>query len=176
MNNKHSLQGRASAPGCLPKALWTARRPGHQLTLLALGIILLTLSFRLQAPGQSFSIDWYKVSGGGGTSTNGLFSLNGTIGQPDAGAAMSGGDFSLVGGFWALNATQTPGLPRLTIRLAAPNAVVVSWPNLGSYALQTNDNLATTNWADYPGSILLQNGTNSVTITPPVGNLFFRLR
>ena len=33
-----------------------------------------------------YSIDWYSVDGGGGTSTNGQYSISGTIGQPDAGA------------------------------------------------------------------------------------------
>jgi hypothetical protein len=38
----------------------------------------------------------------------GGFELCGTIGHPDAGAAMSGGGFELVGGFWAM----PPALPR----------------------------------------------------------------
>lgn len=64
--------------------------------------------------------------------------------------------------------------PPLTIGVNSLNNVVVSWPNLGSYNLQTNANLATTNWGVYTGAVL-NNGTNSVTIAPPVGNLFFRL-
>ena len=48
-----------------------------------------------------FSISWYTIDGGGGTSTGGTFALSGTIGQPDAGAPMTGGSFTLVGGFWA---------------------------------------------------------------------------
>lgn len=47
------------------------------------------------------TIDWYTIDGGGGTSTGGLYTLSGTIGQPDAGTPMSGGSFSIVGGFWA---------------------------------------------------------------------------
>lgn len=47
------------------------------------------------------AIPWSTVDGGGGTSTDGTFSLTGTIGQPDAAPAMTGGGFSLVGGFWA---------------------------------------------------------------------------
>ena len=42
------------------------------------------------ASAQSYSINWYKVAGGGGTSTNAQFSLSGTIGQPDASGAMTG--------------------------------------------------------------------------------------
>ncbi|MDX1555655.1 MAG: hypothetical protein R3212_06490 [Xanthomonadales bacterium] len=48
-----------------------------------------------------FSIDWYTIDGGGGTSTGGVFSLTGTIGQHDASPATAqGGAFSLSGGFW----------------------------------------------------------------------------
>jgi hypothetical protein len=41
------------------------------------------------------------VDGGGGTSTGGVYTLSGTIGQPDASAAMTGGAYTLTGGFWA---------------------------------------------------------------------------
>ena len=33
---------------------------------------------------QNYSIGWWKVAGGGDTSTNGQYSLSGTIGQHDA--------------------------------------------------------------------------------------------
>jgi hypothetical protein len=56
--------------------------------------------------------DWYSVDAGGWMwSTGGDFALGGTIGQPDAGsfaAPLTGGDFELVGGFWA---AATPPLP-----------------------------------------------------------------
>jgi hypothetical protein len=50
-----------------------------------------------------FTIDWFTLDGGGGSSSGGTFSLSATIGQPDAGA-MSGGAFTLGGGFWAVQA------------------------------------------------------------------------
>jgi len=51
------------------------------------------------------------------------------------------------------------------------------WPNTGSYSLQQNNNLATTGgWSTSGYSISTSNGTNSITITPPVENLFFRLK
>jgi hypothetical protein len=79
--------------------------------------IILGLSLILPAAGfaQQYSIDWHKIAGGGGTSSGGQYSLSGTIGQPDASAAMTGGNYSLTGGFWALYALQTPGAPLLTI-------------------------------------------------------------
>ena len=86
-------------------------------------------------------------------------------------------DVGATGGFWALiSVVQTPGLPNLIIAHSG-NSVIVSWPNTGSYTLQQNANLALANgWATSGYSITTTNGTNSVTITPPTGNLFFRLK
>jgi hypothetical protein len=51
--------------------------------------------------GGAFDLSWHTIDGGGSPSAGGGFSLNGTIGQPDAGT-MSGGNYSLAGGFWGL--------------------------------------------------------------------------
>src|SRR5215813_12326001 len=77
---------------------------------------------------QNYSVDWYKVAGGGGTSTGGVYSVSGTIGQPEAGV-LSGGNYNLVGGFWGIiAAVQSPSAPLLTITRTPTNTVVVSWP------------------------------------------------
>src|ERR1035441_7793761 len=140
--------------------------------ILILGLLIPSLSFA-----QSYSIDWYKIAGGGGASTGGTYQVSGTIGQHDAGGAMTGGSYSLTGGFWSLiAAVQTPGLPLLMITLNSQlSTVTVSWPNTGSYTLQQNNNLAGGSWTTSGYTINTSNGTNSVTITPPTGNLFFRL-
>jgi hypothetical protein len=142
---------------------------------LALAIGLPTL-----VHAQSYSIDWYKVSGGGGTSagTNGatIYSVSGTIGQHDASMAMTGGNYALTGGFWSILAlVQQTGAPILSIAQGV-NSAIISWPtpSLG-FVLQTNSNLTSTNWGNYTGTIVTNGASNSVTITPPVGNLFFRL-
>jgi hypothetical protein len=145
---------------------------------IALSFCFLLLAFSFQALAQTnYTIDWYTIDGGGGTSTGGVYAVSGTIGQPDASGAMTGGNYSLTGGFWSLiAAVQTAGLPNLVITFVGPNSIVVSWPNTGSYTLQTNNNLSTSNWLGYGGAISTVNGTNSVTVTPPIGNLFFRLK
>jgi hypothetical protein len=132
--------------------------------------------FAWNATAQSYSIDWYKIAGGGGTSTGGVYAVSGTIGQPDASAAMTGGNYSLTGGFWSLvSVVQTTGLPNLSVAHSG-NSVTVYWPNTGSHTLQQNANLASANWATSGYPINTSNGTNSITITSPVGNLFFRLK
>src|ERR1035441_9736807 len=68
-----------------------------------------------QTRAQTFGIDWHTVDGGGGTSTGSVYSVSGTIGQPDAGK-MSGGNFTVDGGFWRIiAAVPTPGAPLLKI-------------------------------------------------------------
>jgi hypothetical protein len=139
-------------------------------------LIIQLLLAALAAQAQQYSMGWYKLAGGGGTSTGATYQVAGTIGQPDASGAMSGGTYSVTGGFWSLiSVVQTAGLPNLTITHNG-NTVSVSWPNTGSYTLQQNNNLAATaNWAASGYTITTTNGINSITITSPAGNLFFRL-
>src|SRR5688500_13088650 len=85
-----------------------------------------------------YSIDWHTIDGGGGASTGGVYSVNGTIGQPDAGK-MSGGNYSIDGGFWGIiAAVQTPGAPLLTVTHSNSFAIV-SWPDTAAgFRLENN--------------------------------------
>jgi len=139
--------------------------------VLFISLLIPTIGFA-----QQYTIDWYKIAGGGGTSTGGVFSLSGTIGQPDADGPMTGGNYAVTGGFWILIAVvQTPGAPLLTITHSG-NSVTVSWPSPSTgWTLQQNSDLATSNWSTSSG--ISDNGTiKSITITSPTGNLFFRLK
>jgi hypothetical protein len=143
----------------------------------ALAFWLLPVAFGLSALGRSYSIDWFKVSGGGGTSTGGVYAVSGTLGQVDAGTTMTGGNYIVTGGFWSLLAVvQTPGAPLLSITHLG-NKVIVSWPvSPGGFSLQQNASLANAaGWSTYGGAVSTNNGVNSITLTPPLGNLFFRL-
>lgn len=133
--------------------------------------------------GQTYSINWYKVAGGGGSSngTNGsgvVYSISGTIGQQDASSAMTGGVYALTGGFWSLIALVQNSGPVLSIAYSN-KAAIISWPYPSTgYVLQTNTNLYTTNWANYTGAIVTNfngTGSNDTTIAPPTGQVFFRL-
>jgi hypothetical protein len=127
--------------------------------------------------GQQYSIDWYKVSGGGGTSTGAVYQVSGTVGQPEAGGAMSGGQYSVTGGFWSLIAVvQTAGAPTLTITHSG-NSVTVSWPlGSGGYALQQNNSVANpAGWSPYGGTVSTNSGVCSITLTGPTGSQFYRL-
>lgn len=71
--------------------------------MLALLTVSILVGLGLPAAAQSgggYDLTWNTIDGGGATfSTGGGYSLGGTVGQPDAGV-LSGGDYSLIGGFW----------------------------------------------------------------------------
>ncbi|MBI3881948.1 MAG: hypothetical protein HY301_18040 [Verrucomicrobia bacterium] len=103
----------------------TARLPLHLLVLLA--ISLLPSGFIPCANAQTnYAIPWFKIAGGGATapSTGGVYTLSGTIGQPDAGRVATTNDsFRLEGGFWGI-AVQQAGYPVLTLTRSGTNAFV----------------------------------------------------
>jgi hypothetical protein len=102
----------------------------HELTgrLSTAGLVVgLALACPLIAQAQSggpYDLSWSTVDCGGATpSTGGSYSLGGTAGQSDAGL-LSGGDYTLRGGFWsggpivtAVDEPQENDPPRLVDRL-----------------------------------------------------------
>ncbi|PWU15813.1 MAG: hypothetical protein C5B50_14630 [Verrucomicrobia bacterium] len=119
-----------------------------------------------------YSIDWFKIAGGGGNSTNAQYALSGTIGQHDAGPTMTNGQFSVTGGFWVLpQAVQVEGSPLLTIAPAAPGSATISWtPNTPGFVLQETWSLTPANWTNS-----LSGSANPVTF-PTLAARFYRLR
>ena len=144
---------------------------------IALGALLLA-GLISSASAQSYSIDWYKIAGGGGSSTGGQYVVSGTIGQHDAGGPMTGGNYSLVGGFWSIVAAiQTPGAPLLTVTLTSTNTVVITWPAPSTgFVLQQNNDLKTSLWGNVNATVNVVNGQNQVIVSPPIGNAFYRLK
>ena len=54
-----------------------------------------------------------------------MYQVSGSVGQPDAGATMSGGTHSVDGGSWSIIAVvPTPGAPSLTVTLPSTNTAV----------------------------------------------------
>jgi len=125
-----------------------------------------------RASGQ-FAINWHTIDGGGGTSTGGVYSVSGTIGQPDASQqTMAGGNFSLTGGFWALYAVQTPGAPTLTIVPAGAGQATISWsPATGTHwVLQETLSLSLASWTNS-----LSGSTNPIVVPTTLPTKFYRL-
>lgn len=65
---------------------------------------LLTFVACVPALGDAFDLSWFTFDSAGTMfDPGGGFTLSGTVGQPDAGG-MTGGGFSLTGGFWPVAA------------------------------------------------------------------------
>ncbi len=124
------------------------------------------------ANAQSYAIDWFTIDGGGGTSTGDVYSVSGTIGQPDAGGPMTNGPYAVTGGFWALpGVVQTAGAPTLAIVPAAPGFALLSWtPNMPGFVLQETLRLSPTNWVSAASG-----ATNPVTVPATLATRFYRL-
>jgi hypothetical protein len=101
-----------------------------------------------------------------------VYSVSGTIGQPDAGPKMTNGQYSVTGGFWALpTAIQTEGAPTLTIVPAGAGQAQISWtPDTPGFVLQETLSLAPTNWVDS-----VSGSTNPVVVPATVPTKFYRL-
>ena len=121
---------------------------------------------------QNYSIDWHTIDGGGGTSTGGVYAVSGTIGQPDAGPAMTNGQYSVTGGFWVLPvAVQVTNAPTLTIIPAGAGQAKVSWlPSTPGFVLQESVSVSPPNWINSPSG-----ATNSIVVPTTLPAKFYRL-
>jgi hypothetical protein len=139
---------------------------------------VLAASLACSAVAQNYSIDWYSIGGGGGTSTGSVYSVSGTIGRPAVGRS-SGGNYSLESGFWSIvTVLQTPGGPLLTLVRSGAN-VVLSWPDDGSgfHLEQTTTVAEPGSWA-VPLQMTMSTNAGVISATTPgaVGYQFFRLK
>lgn len=70
------------------------------LTMFTVFLFVVVASgLAVAATGGGYNLSWFSIDGGGGVSSGGMYTVNGTIGQPDTGT-LSGGDYHLQGGFW----------------------------------------------------------------------------
>lgn len=121
------------------------------------------------ARGQTYSIDWYAVEAGGGTSSSAHYTLSGSIGQPEGGAATSA-NYAFEGGFWpGLVETGPPPDVTLLIQLSA-GGVAISWePATPGFVLEETDSLSSPSWSAAPAG-------NPVTIAASAKTKFYRVK
>jgi hypothetical protein len=112
-----------------------------------------------------------------------------TLNDPNAGSASGQGTYAVgiegnaIAGAYIDNAGTWHGylatpVPQLSLAPSG-NAFQLSWPywnnSLTGWSLQQNPDLTTTNWTPSDGPIYGDGTNNFISITPPAGNLFFRL-
>ena len=84
-------------------------RPNRLLVLILTALVLPVAG---PALAQDWSIDWHALDGGGemmSETADQTWRLSGSLGQPDASEMieLSGGEWTLTGGFWPVNINQT---------------------------------------------------------------------
>ena len=86
-------------------------------------LILFCLTGFVRAASGGYGLTWWSADGGGGGASggSGSYDLNGTIGQPDAGA-MSGTGYQLAGGYWSGPAIVLPPPGAFNKSMPANNA------------------------------------------------------
>lgn len=79
-------------------------------------ILLLLVSSAAYAQATGYTLPWWSVDGGGGHLSGSGYSLNATLGQPDAGR-LTGSGYVLAGGFWAAGIPSGSSLQGLFLPL-----------------------------------------------------------
>jgi hypothetical protein len=96
--------------------------------------------------GQSYSLQASAV-GGGGASQGGGYTVEGLVGQAGIGI-MTGGSFTVAGGFWETFQIVKTGLPILTIATGPQQQIIISWsPATPGYVLQESTSLNSAGWS-----------------------------
>jgi hypothetical protein len=107
--------------------------PSKKTAAFAISIAVLLA----QARATEFDLSWHTIDCGGGASAGSVFTVSGSIAQPDA-AVMTGGVFTIVGGFWA-----APPIPCTQFIPADCNCDgVIDNGDIAAFALALVDQLA----------------------------------
>ena len=142
---------------------------------LVLTPVVIVWACNLQA---QYILNWSTIDGGGGPCSGGgqagrpKFTLNGTIGQPDAGQSAVG-TYVQQGGF--MPAFTLPVTPSLNMTRTG-STLTFTWPaSCAGFFLETSPSLNAPVWTSLGNGILV--GANrQVTVVSPSSPAFFRLR
>jgi len=99
-------------------------------------VFALLVALLATAAMNGFAINWRTITGGGGRATSASFGLNGSIGQPAAGA-LHGPNYRLGAGFWYAEAVPpAPSSTPTSTRTRTPTATI-AWTPYGPSATPT---------------------------------------
>jgi hypothetical protein len=163
-------QGEATVPGATSGDSYQAQ--AEQSTAVEAQLIVNYAGDENIAPSKGSSIE--SVQNGGGPVYEALWEVP-VVGTPDT--YLGYFTFQPSGEVDYTSASVVTVPPQsLVIAINGPNSVQVLWPNTGNYTLQQSSDLSVqAGWSRSSYAVSTSNGTNSITVTPATGNLFFRL-
>ncbi len=82
----------------------------HEIKALLIALPVTVLVCATQPARADLALEWFTIDAGGAMwAAGGELRLGGTIGQPDAGSGLTGGNLMLTGGFWSAAANVQRG-------------------------------------------------------------------
>lgn len=132
-----------------------ANKVGKVLLMMIVLMLLLGAIIQAQEGDQvtplttNYTVPWWTVDGGGGTSNSETLAVSGTAGQPDAGE-MGGGKYVVSGGFWG-NAEASKGIQYAAYLPAVMNNSVHVTYFVGPLESEPNNSYLEANGALYSG-------------------------
>jgi hypothetical protein len=145
--------------------------------IILVRLIGLLIAFPILGAATEFTITESVIAGGGGSSTGNEFSVQGTIGQPAAGIAISG-SFELEAGFWnRAAAPEAPDEPTLQYA-ASQDGMTLFWESEPvGYVLEFTPSLnPPTIWSATSEVPVERNGFWTVNVPTDRAMAFYRLR
>jgi len=157
-----------TAPPKPPRNLSGGIKKAMPVTAILYGLLFAANT----AAAQTFSLSRFRIDGGSGVGTGGVFTVNGTFGQTKVAGAMTNGPFSLAGSVWALpGVVQNSNAPTLFITAAAPGFATISWaPATSGFVLQSSPSVMPPAWTNAPSG-----ATNPVVVPASLPVRFYRL-
>ena len=135
----------------------------------------------LAVPGlhaQTLSIQKQVITAGGGTSSSGSYTVNGSIAQSASQATSQGGRYVIKAGFWnQIILVQTPDAPLLSLR-RTESGFELFWPGGASgFVLEETGSLSgSISWSSVTQPPALIDGEYRTSIPLVSGSRFYRLR
>jgi len=111
---------------------------------------------------------WWTFTGGGGIAQHGAVALGGAIGPSAPSLApASGGDYTLVGGFWTpLSGQPQAAQPVLKITSSSGGKALLSWPvSVTGFTLEYTTQLGSGVWHPEP-AVVTDTATEHVVSVP----------
>ena len=108
-----------------------------------------------------YAIDWHMIDGGGGVSTNAVYSVSGIIGQPDT-SKTGGGGYTIAEGFWglitAIQISELEGTPDLIL---PPDVTINEFTPYTAAVAATDSNFLLS-----PRAFVLVSGPPGLAVSP----------
>lgn len=97
-----------------------------RIFVLLMLVLAITVVFQpaFAQTGGGYDLSWSTIDGGGGSSSDAVYGVKGTVGQMDAGFA-TGSGYELSSGFWQTQVTNPTAITLRHINIQSSNPILI---------------------------------------------------